>query len=218
MSDFLLMRKNMVKGQILPQGISNPNLIEAFLKVPREKFFPRQLSLIAYMDQDLPLQNNRFILRPSTLSGLFSTLDPLPTDSILYVGSGVGYGPAILGKMGSKVIALDAEEQLTQEAEKIIGDLEIPSVKVVLGKLCEGWKSDMLYDKILIEGCIDFIPQSLISLLKEGGTIITIMQPENTTMKCVKFIKKEGVMSKLCLFDVFAPRLKSFKKDIPFIF
>ncbi len=218
MSDFQLMRKNMVYGQVLPSGTINPAIVEALLEAPREPFFPRQLSQIAYMDSDFLLQNNRYLLKSSTLARMLTALDPQKSDLILYVASGMGYGPAILGKLGAHVIALDSDEKMTQEAEKILQDLGLTHIKVVLGDLCDGWKGEKLYDKILVEGCIEFIPDQVVEQLKDRGTVVTFKQPEHSTMKCVKKMKKDGFLTETYLFDAFAPRLSSFKRDKPFIF
>lgn len=218
MSDFSIMRENMVKGQILPENITNPYVIDGLLKVPREKFVPRQLSHIAYMDAHFPFQVDRFLLRPATLAHLLEALNPKPSDFILYIALGTGYGPAILGQMGARVVALDSEESLTQEAEKRIQDLKISSVKIVLKPLSEGWEKDAPYDKMVIEGCVDFIPESLSSQLREGGIIVTFKQRKGSGMKGVKLMKCEGILTEIPLFDAFAPRLKAFHKTSSFIF
>lgn len=218
MSDFAVMRQNMVKGQVLPENVTNPYILDALLKIPREKFVPRQLSHIAYMDANFPFHVDRFLLRPATLALLLEALNPTPSDFILYIASGTGYGPALLGQIGAHVIALDSEETLTQESERHIQDLELSSVKVVLGALHEGWEKEAPYDKIIIEGCIDGIPDSLLIQLKEGGVIVTLKRRKGCGMKAVKFIKQEGVMTEISLFDAFAPRLEAFRKRTSFIF
>lgn len=218
MPDFTLMRQNMVKGQVLPENVTNPDLLEAFLNIPREKFVPRQLSHVAYMDANFPLTGNRFLLRPATLALLLETLNSKPSDSILYIASGTGYGPAVLGYMGVRVIALDSDENLTQDAERYIEDLNLSSVRVVLGDLKEGWESEAPYDKIMIEGCVDGIPDFLLKQVKEEGIVVTVKHHKAMGMKAVKFIKSEDSMTEIPLFDAFAPRLDAFCKHASFIF
>lgn len=171
MSDFMLMNQNMVQGQIIPENVVNPRLIDAFLHIPREKFVPRQLARIAYMDANFPLTKGRCLLRPITLARLLQALDPQPLENILYIAGGTGYGPALLSRMSAHVIALDCEETLTQHTEKLVHDLNLPSIEIILGPLREGWEAKAPYDKIFIEGCVDSIPRHLLSQLKEGGEI-----------------------------------------------
>ena len=218
MSDFTMMRQNMVMGQVRPEGTTNPFIIRGFLEIPRERFVPRQLSHIAYMDANFPLNKGRFLLRPALLARLLEALNPLPSDSILYVAAGTGYGPALLSQMGAYVVALESEETLTQEAERLVHDLQLSSVKPIWGPLEEGWEEDAPYDKIVIEGCIDSIPQSLASQLKEGGIMVTFKRFSNQRMEAIKYINQAGNFTEVSLFDAFAPRLKAFRKQKLFNF
>lgn len=218
MSDFLIMRQNMVKNQILPENVTNSYILNGFLTLPREQFVPRQLSHIAYMDADFPLQRNRFLLRPATLARLLEALDPSSPMHLLYVAVGTGYGPALLNHIGIQVTALESEEMLSQEAERLVENLNLSLVEIVLGPLEAGWEKGAPYDKILIEGCIDIISEPLISQLKEGGMIITLKADQKLGTSAVKYIKEQGHLTKIPLFDAFAPRLKAFRRRKSFIF
>ena len=218
MSDFAIMRQNMVKCQISPENVTNPFILDAFLNVPREKFVPRQLSHITYMDANFPFNFDRFLLRPATLARLLEALNPQPFDTILYIAAGTGYGPALLSQIGARVIALDSEESLTQKAERLVQDLKLSSVEIVLGPLTEGWEKEAPYDKVIIEGCVDVIPDSLTHQLKECGVMVTLKCRKQRGINAVKCVKKDGVLTEIPLFDAFAPRLKAFRKSKPFIF
>ncbi len=218
MADFALMRSNMVKNQVLPEKITNSCLIEALSKIPRERFVPRQLARIAYMDENFPFNKGRVLLRPALFARLLQALNPMPSSKILYIGGGTGYGPALLGQMGPQVIALDSEDILTQEADHLLAEIDITTVEVVLGPLAEGWEAEAPYDKMMIEGSIDFIPQSLLSQLKEGGEIIALRYRKEEGNDAIKCVKKEGNLITISLFDAFAPRLEGFHKTKAFVF
>jgi protein-L-isoaspartate(D-aspartate) O-methyltransferase len=218
MSDFIVMRHNMVKGQVQPENVTNSLLIEALFTIPREKFVPHQLSRIAYMDTNFSLGKGRFLLRPATLARLLQALNPQSSDKILYIAGGTGYGPALLNKMVSHITALDCDETLTQEAERLVNELGLSSIEVVLGPLGEGWEAEAPYDKILIEGCVDFIPINLMSQLKDEGQLITIKHYKGKETIAVKIDKKQESVTENFLFDAFVPRLKAFQEQKTFVF
>lgn len=218
MSDFFTMRYNMLEGQILPENVSHPLLINALRTIPREKFVPCQLARIAYMDTNFPLKKDRFLLRPATLARLLEALNPQLSDNILYIAAGTGYGPALLNDMAAHIVALDAEETFTQEAERLVTELNLSSIEVVLGPLREGWERQAPYDKILIEGCVNVIPMKIASQLREGGQLITIKYHKGKERAAVKVDKKQGVFTESFLFDAFAPRLTSFQEQKTFVF
>ncbi|MBY0272176.1 MAG: protein-L-isoaspartate O-methyltransferase [Alphaproteobacteria bacterium] len=218
MSDFALMRQNMVKGQILPEEVTHLLVLEAFSKVPKEAFVPRQLSHIAYIDENFPLNANRVLLRPAVLARLLQALNPSQGDKILYIACGSGYGPALLNNMGAHVVALESDTSLSQEAERVIQELKMPLIEVVLGPLEEGWEAEAPYDKMFIEGSVEFIPETLLKQLKDGGSIVTLKRIKEGCVKAFLYIKKGSTFTEICLFDAFAPLLKVFKKEKPFIF
>ncbi len=218
MPDFALMRENMVKGQVIPEEVVNPSVLNALLEIPRELFVPRQLARVAYMDSNFSFKKGRILLRPATLARMIQALHPKPTDTILYLACATGYGPALLGQIGARVIALDSDETFTQEAEQILRDLHLPNVTVVLSPLEEGWEVEAPYDKILIEGCIDRLPKTLTSQLKEGGSIVTIKYRQDRGTHAVKLVKMKGAFTEIPLFDAFAPRLNAFRIQTGFVF
>lgn len=218
MSDFFIMRQNMVKGQLMAENITNLLLIDAFLTIPREKFVPGQLARIAYMDTDFPLKRGRFLLRPATLGRLLEAVNPKSSDKILYIATGTGYGPALLNQIAHRIVALDAEETFTQETERLAHELKLSSIEVVLGPLTKGWENEAPYDKILIEGGVDFIPMELAAQLKEGGQLITIKYHKGKERVAIKIEKKQGTFTENFLFDAFAPRLKPFQEQKAFVF
>ena len=75
--------------------------------VPREKFVPDALQEISYVDEDIQLSRNRFMMKPMILARLFQSLNLKGNENILHVGSNSGYGSAILSRMCSSVISLD---------------------------------------------------------------------------------------------------------------
>jgi len=218
MSDFAIMRHNMVNGQLLPEGVTRTSVLEAFLTIPREKFVPRQFARIAYMDAPISFHRDRSLLRPATLARLFEALDITPQSRVLYVACGTGYGPAILSHMGAYVVALDAEESLTQEAERLLQELGLLSGKVVLGPLTEGWSAGAPYDIIIIEGCVDVIPPPLIAQLRLGGSLVTFKSCQDTQTKAIRYVRNQGVLTEIPLFDASAPHLKEFQQKERFVF
>jgi protein-L-isoaspartate(D-aspartate) O-methyltransferase len=213
MPQFESMRHHMVKRQLLPEGVTNPAVLEAFSEIAREKFVPQSLARIAYMDAHFPLNKRRFLLRPATLARLLEACRFLPSHKILYIGCGSGYGPALLAHMGLSGIALDCEDIFTQETERLLQELEYSSLGVVLGPLEEGWKTAGPYDRIFVEGAIDFLPEMLAAQLKKEGELIAL----NPRGKAIKYVKKDR-LSEIYLFDASGPHLPGFKTQKIFDF
>ena len=109
--DFKAARSNMVENQIRANKVTNLSVINAFKDVPREKFGPDPLQEISYVDEDIQLSRNRFMMKPMILARLFQSLNLQGNENILHVGSNTGYGSAILSRMCSSVISLESDNK-----------------------------------------------------------------------------------------------------------
>ena len=94
----------------------------------------------------------------------------------------------------------------------------ISSVGLVVGSLLEGWEKGAPYDKIILEGSVDFLPKPIVAQLKEGGSLLCFNQRPGYGSEAMKYTKKGGQITSEALFDAWAPRLKHFQKQKIFVF
>ena len=62
--DYALLRDRMVQEQLIPRGIKNPKVLDAFYKVERHKFVPQELLGSAYGDFPLAIGDGQTISQP----------------------------------------------------------------------------------------------------------------------------------------------------------
>ncbi len=70
MTDYAARRVHMVEGQIRPNKVTDPALIEALSRLPREDFVPEAFRGVAYVDEDLEIAPGRYIMEPVVLARL----------------------------------------------------------------------------------------------------------------------------------------------------
>ena len=102
----------MVDGQLRPNKVRDPRLIEVLRRLPRERFVPAPLRQFAYIDADLKLAAGRVMIKPLVIARLIQLAAPRPGETALVVGSGTGYAAAILAELGVQVTALEEDESL----------------------------------------------------------------------------------------------------------
>src|SRR5258708_37310475 len=103
MMDFGAARLTMVDSQLRPNKVTDPAVLDAFLTVPRERFVPPALRAAAYVDDDIPIGDGRFLMQPMVLARLLQ-LPPLgPGDAGLEVGAGPGLGTAVAAPLARRV-------------------------------------------------------------------------------------------------------------------
>ena len=219
MTDFALARRNMIDGQLRPNRVTNAALLAAVADLPRERFLPEGLRAVAYADDDVPLGGGRFLMEPMVLARLIQSLQAQAEDKALVVGSGRGYGAALLSRLAKSVVALECDPALAGSAEQTIRALGIANVRMVGGKLEEGAPAFAPYDLILIEGAVRQVSPAILGQLAEGGRLATVtVAGEGGQGVAQLVVKQGGVASGRPMFDAATPTLPGFVPPPRFTF
>ncbi len=210
-------RQHMIDCQLRPNEVNNERIIEAIVSVNREKFVPKNLSGVAYLDDDIQVAPGRSIMAPMVFARLVDAATVEKQDLVLDVGCATGYSSAVLGRLADAVVALEEDEDLTETANKVLAEESCDNVAVVTGSLVEGLANQGPYDLIFIEGMIDNIPETLIDQIADGGRLICVLN-DNGVGKATYVTCEKGAVGKRVLFDATIPVLPAFKKKEQFVF
>ena len=172
--DFTAARNNMVDCQVRPNRVTDPRVLDAMRRLPREAFLPSGLAAMAYLDEDLPLGRGRVLMEPLVIARLVQMARVRPGERVLVVGAGTGYGAAIVAACGAHVTALEDDDALLAIARQVLPHVA-PSVRVVNGPLSAGLPDGGPYEAILIEGAVTSIPDVYASQLAPGGRLVTVI-------------------------------------------
>jgi len=217
--DYAAARRFMVDGQIRTNKVTDERLIEALVDLPRERFVAPGLQARAYLDDDLPLGNGRYLIEPMVLARLVQTLHVQPGDKVLVVGAAGGYSAALLARLGATVTALESDATLAATARAALG-AEGATVNVVTGALKDGWAQSGPFNAILIEGAVAQVPAQLLEQLKHQGKLVTVLRENNvTTGRAILATRGEsGAAGTRVLFDANTPLLPGFEPAPSFAF
>jgi protein-L-isoaspartate(D-aspartate) O-methyltransferase len=174
--DFAAARRKMVASQVRTNRVTDPLVSSAMEAVPREYFVPAERRSVAYLDEDQPLGNGRYIMEPMALGRLLQLADVEPGDKALVVAAGTGYSAAVLARMAESVVVLENDTSFAEKASKIMTELVIPNVTVVRGDLASGVPAKAPFDVILIDGAVNEIPMALKQQLRDGGRLVAVVR------------------------------------------
>lgn len=169
--NFEQLRKQMVETQLIPRGIKDKKVIEAFLKVPREEFVPEEMKKYAYDDTPLPIGKGQTISQPYMVALMTELLQLKGGERVLEIGTGSGYQAAILAEIGCEVYSVERIPELAERAKKILQKFGY-NVKIKVGDGTVGWQEWAPYDGIIVTAGGPKIPDALIEQLKEGGRLV----------------------------------------------
>ncbi len=212
-------RKNMVEGQVRPNGVTLPALLDILRAVPRERFVPQHLQSVAYVDEDIPLGNGRYLPEPMVLARLAQAARIQSSDVVLDIGCGTGYSAAVLGGLAATVVGLEQARDMAWEAEKLLLDLGVVNAVVVHQQnLQEGYAQQGPFNVILINGSVPAVPEKIKAQLADGGRLVTVLSKEGHLGTAVLITRRGDTFETHPLFDASTPTLAGFEAQPHFVF
>jgi protein-L-isoaspartate(D-aspartate) O-methyltransferase len=211
MSEFAARRVMMVDTQVRPSDVTKFPIIDAMLSVPRETFVPDDKREAAYVGENLALAPGRVVLEPRTLAKLLDALDLQPGELVLNIGCGLGYSAAVIARLAETVVALEEDESLAADAQRILAQEGVDNAVVVTGKLAEGAVTCAPYDVITLEGGVEVMPDAILAQLKDGGRIGAVFMDGAVGTARIGY-KTEAGISWRSIFNAAAPVLSGFAK------
>lgn len=167
-------RYSMVMTQLKPRGISDKRVIDAMLKVPREKFVPASEMDRSYADGPLPIGFGQTISQPYIVAYMSELLELKGREKILEIGTGSGYQTAILAEITDQVFTVEIIHELSKRAEMLLsGQLGYENIHYRVGNGRDGWKQFSPYDRIIVTAAPGKFPLQLFDQLKESGMAVS---------------------------------------------
>ena len=140
-----------------------------------------------------------------------------PSDAALVVGSGLGYGAALLAHIASRVIALESDHEFARQAARALQGLGITNVAVVEGPLAEGAPRQAPFDVILFDGTVSGVPPAILDQLAEGGRMAAIVKTDGVG-RATLMTRRGGIVASRTAFDAAVPLLPGFEAQPAFVF
>jgi len=164
--------KQELLNSLREKGFSK-KIVDAFSRVKRENFIPRNISAMAYEDTPLPIGHGQTISQPYTIAVMLSLMDLRKAQKVLEIGSGCGYVLALISEIigqNGKVYGIEVIRELAEKSRKNIMDYE--NVKVYNKNGAGGLEEKAPFDRIIISAAIRDIPEKIMGHLKNNGIIV----------------------------------------------
>jgi len=165
-------RRHMVATQIQARGIDDRRILEALLAVPREQFVPDAGRAESHSDWALPIGLGQTISQPYTVAFMADALQLVGSERVLEIGTGSGYGAAVLSRLAREVHSVERLPELADRARRRLANLDYRNVHVHLGDGSLGWPAYAPYDAICITAAAERLPQAIADQLADGGRIV----------------------------------------------
>ena len=185
-------RRILVETGIIGQGITDPDVIEAMLNVPRHLFVPEGNRNNAYQNNPLPIGHGQTISQPYIVALMAQMLEIEPGDKVLEIGTGSGYHAAVLSELTPHVYSIEIVEPLGREAAQLYEELGYETIHTKIGDGYYGWEEHAPFDKIIVTAASGHIPPPLIEQLNPGGIIAIPVGSPYQTQILMRVLKDEN--------------------------
>lgn len=205
--NFSALRKKMVEEQLIPRGIKDKKVLEAFQKVPRHNFVPKRYLDSAYGDFPLSIGEGQTISQPYMVALMTECLGLSGGETILEIGAGSGYQTAILAELASRVYTVERVVSLAEEARTCLKNLDYKNIRIEIGDGTRGWPEFAPYEGIVVTAAAPDIPKPLIEQLRIRGKLIIPIGGSFNQMLTVITKHRDRTETKQICGCVFVPLL-----------
>ena len=163
----------MVDRQLRRRGIDDERVLAAMEEVPRELFLPEGQRGRAYRDGAVRIGEGQTMSQPWIVACMAQLLELEGPETVLEVGTGSGYGAAVLSRLCREVVTIERYESLAVQAEQVLHELGYDNVVVGVGDGSLGAPERAPFGGISVTATArDRPPDALFDQLAPGGALV----------------------------------------------
>jgi protein-L-isoaspartate(D-aspartate) O-methyltransferase len=214
-------RFNMIEQQVRPWDVLDPEILEILALVKREEFVPPVYRDLAFADVEIPLtidgkRTGQSMFTPRVEARLLQALGVRRHESALEIGTGSGYGTALLAHRTRKIQSWEIDPLLQAFAAANLRRAGIGDVRLNAGDGSRIAGADR-FDVIILSGSVAQDPDTMLARLNEGGRLVAIVG-EAPTMHGRLYTRVGKGCTSVDMFETVAPRLQGFPSGKRFQF
>jgi protein-L-isoaspartate(D-aspartate) O-methyltransferase len=154
------------------QGVTEPGVLAAIERTPRDLFTPELFKERSWEDSALPIACGQTISQPYIVGLMTQALTLEPRARVLEIGTGSGYQTAVLARLSRLVYTIERYRTLLREAEARFQVLQLTNVITKFGDGTLGWPEQAPFDRILVTAAAHEEPKGLLGQLKPNGVLV----------------------------------------------
>jgi protein-L-isoaspartate(D-aspartate) O-methyltransferase len=176
--------------QLQMRGIRNERVLESMRRVPRDEFVPAAVRARAYDDVPLDIGHGRTMPPPYLVALMTEELGLRGNERVLEIGTGSGYGAAILAVLAREVYSVELVSALARGARLRLTRVGYRNVHVKQGDGTLGWREYGPYDAVVVTAAAPSVPRALVDQLREGGVLVMPLGEPDGRQVLIRGVKR----------------------------
>ena len=190
MNEFETERLSMVEHDLLRRGVRSEAVLDAMRRVPRHVFVPEALRSQAYGDSPLPIGEQQTISQPFIVALMVQAAQLSRSDRVLEIGTGSGYGAAVLATIAAHVDTVERLASLANHARDTLAELGYRNVDVHVADGTLGLPECAPFDAIVTTAASPDIPDGFKAQLSVGGRLIIPVGPQREHQTLIRITRR----------------------------
>jgi protein-L-isoaspartate(D-aspartate) O-methyltransferase len=150
---FAILRRHMVEvigihtdliEEELGNAVLDERILRVKLRIPRHLLMPEPFADVAYPDMPLPIGFNKTISQPLMCVLMTDLLAPEQHETVLEVGTGLGYQSGVLAELAGHVRSIEIVEEFADSARERLAQPGYKNVGIWIGDGSRGWPAHPL--------------------------------------------------------------------------
>lgn len=186
----------MIRQQLEWRGVKDPAVLSAMERVPREAFVPEWTRTLIPMD-GMPAagQGCRTVFEPVLVACMIEWLGIGGDARVLEIGTGTGYGAAVLSRIARTVYTVEPNCGLAEAARERFARLGYANIHVLEGDGNRGWPEHIPYDAVV--GAIatpemDYLSWEIKQQLVPGAPLVFIAGASHRPTRLIRVRKPKS--------------------------
>ena len=159
------------------EGIRDRRVLAAFRAVPRAGFVPPAAAGQAYLDAPIRIPHGQVTTQPSLIATMVAALGLRGSETVLEVGTGLGFQTAVLTGLAREVVSIERITDLAEQARVNLAAIGLDRVRIVVGDGTLGVPEHAPYQAIVISAAAPRVPGPLVEQLAPGGRLVHPVGP-----------------------------------------
>jgi protein-L-isoaspartate(D-aspartate) O-methyltransferase len=170
---FARRRERMVERQLRRRGITDERVLAAMGELPRERFLPDHARGQAYRDGAVRIGKGQTMSQPWIVAYMTQLLELGGDERVLEVGTGSGYGAAVLSRCAREVVTIERYAALAEAARAVLAEVGCDNVEVRTGDGSRGAPDWAPFGGISVTATASGEPpQALLDQLAPGAALV----------------------------------------------
>jgi protein-L-isoaspartate(D-aspartate) O-methyltransferase len=207
--------KMMFQLTLRRRGISDQAVLRAMEEIPRDVFVEAVDRADAYRDSALGIACGQTISQPFVVAYMTEQLQLQNDHRVLEIGTGSGYQAAILSRLCRQVLTIERYRTLADSARARLAKLGCDNVEVMLGDGFDIPAGAGNFDRIIVTAALEQIPETITQRLEPDGILIAPVGPHQGIQTLIRMTRTDAGFQEKELVDVrFVPALPGIAREL----